>query len=416
MARSFEKDAGSAAVGSDDAVSHPDDEATAPTDADTQTPETASANLAVTDSSGLFTLVAALSWGALVMAPLLISIGLDTSLSGLPLVGVVLWLLFLRVARWLSPAARADAMMQRGRFAEALMMCEHSLAVTGPGAWVGRRRLVWLNRRTVALLGLGRYDEALKAAIEAMETSPDPETIANCAVALLRLNRYDLAIEAGRMVSQLTHGRSVRANTAMAWAMLARGYPAEAEALAHVSLYDIQALTPYVRRENHAASLSALCRAQRALGLTRQANATLARLRKVTKGSRPLAAVLLLEEADTLQEEPKQGSERVARARASDPAYTVWYLAQPGALPTLREEPNVAQRVAQAEIGVARMSSRAPDDEVVHRLLHSLRPDASASPAYQSSATALTAQIITLGATLALLLLWMWRFFISQTL
>lgn len=416
MARSFEKDAGSAAIGSADDASRADVSDTAPSDADISAQATSSANLAVTDSSGLFTVVAALSWGVLVMAPLLISIGLDTPLSGLPLLGVVLWLLFLRIARWLSPAARADALMQRGRYAEALMMCDHSLSVTGPGAWVGRRRLVWLNRRVVALLGLGRYDEALIAAIEAVETSPDPETIANCAVALLRLNRYDLALEAGRMVSQLTHGRSVRANTAMAWAMLAKGFPAEAEALAHVSLYDIQALTPYVRRENHAASLSALCRAQRALDLTRQASATLARLRKVTRGSRPLAAVLLLEEADILQEEPKQASDRVARARASDPAYTVWYLSQPGALLALRDEPSVAQRVTQAELGIARMSSRAPDDEVVHRLLHSLRPEASASPAYQSSSSALTAQIVTLGATLALLLLWMWRFFISQTL
>jgi tetratricopeptide (TPR) repeat protein len=369
----------------------------------------------VTDGSSLFTRVAALSWVGLALAPILISIALDSPLSGAPLLGVALWLALLRVARWLSPAARADTLAQRGRYDEALAMCDQSLAVTGTGAWVGRRRLVWLNRRVTALLGLGRYDEALAAAIVAMEASPDPQTIANCSVALLRLDRYELAIEAARLASQLTSGRSVRANATLAEAMLARGLPAEAEALARVSLSDIQALAPYVRREHHAACLSALCRAQRALGLTRQLAATLARLRRVTSPEPALVAIFLLESAASTAD-TSQAAELVMRAHAANPAYTSWYLTQPGVLPALRSTPDIAPLVSHSAAEMQRMSDLAPDDEALHLLLGSLRLAAHPSPTYQSSLAALTTQVITLGATLALLLLWMWRFFISQTL
>lgn len=372
--------------------------------------------LVVTDSSGLFTVVAALSWVALVAAPLLLSIALDRSLQGAPLLGVILWLALLRVARWLSPAAHADSLARRGRYVEALALCDRSLAVTGAGAWVGRRRLVWLNRRVTALLGLGRYDQALLAAIEALESSPDPETIANCAVALLRLNRFAQATETARLVAQLTHERSVRANATLAWAMLARGQPAEAEAMAQVSLADIQALTPYVRRENHAASLSALCRSQRALGLNRSARATLARLRRVIRGAPALSAITLLEEAGFLADDPVRAAELVMRARVNDAAYTGWYLTQPDALDFLRETAGIAPLAAQAEAEIQRMSACAPDDSVFERLLRLLRSEARPRPPYLSSAAALATQIITLSATLALLLLWMWRFFISQSM
>ncbi|HEY7850856.1 MAG TPA: hypothetical protein VIC27_12375, partial [Ktedonobacterales bacterium] len=87
--------------------------------------------LVVTDSSGLFTVVATLSWAGLVVAPILISIALNLPVRGLPLLGVVVWLGLLRIARWLSPAARADSLAQHGRYAEELAMCEQSLAVTG---------------------------------------------------------------------------------------------------------------------------------------------------------------------------------------------------------------------------------------------------------------------------------------------
>ncbi|HEX8994746.1 MAG TPA: hypothetical protein VF812_01815 [Ktedonobacterales bacterium] len=372
--------------------------------------------LVITDSSQLFMMGVALSWVALVLAPLLISIALDTPWNGAPLLGVALWLALLRTARWLSPAARADTLMPRGRYAEALAMCDQSLAVTGDGAWVGPRRLVWLNRRALALLGLGRYDEALAATLDALDASPDPETLANVSTALLRLNRYDVAIDVSRVVGSLTHERSVRANASLAWCMLARDMPAEAEALARLSLADIQALSPYVRRENYAATLSALCFAQRQLGMRRQAKATLARLQRVTRRTPALAAITLLEEAGFYERDPRRAATLLSRAHASDPAYTGWYLTQPGALPFMRALPEVAEHIAEMEVSLRRMNAQTPDDDVMRRLLHWAHLVARPRPTYQSSAAALTTQILTLAATLALLLVWMWRFFISQSL
>lgn len=375
-----------------------------------------SRRLVVTDGSRLFTIVAALLWVALVAAPLLISIALNSLVSGAPLVGVALWLALLRVARWLSPISRADALLQSGAFADALEMCERSLSVSGSGAWIGSRRLAWLNRRFSALLGLGRYDEALTAAVDAMEASPDPETLANLALALLRLNRYESAIAAAREVSALTHGRSVRANATLAWAMLARGQPAEAEALASASLADILALAPYVRRENHVASLSALCRAQHLLGLRSQMKGTLVGLRRATRGAPALAPATLLEEASLREDDPAGAIASVREAFTSDPAYTGWYLTQPGAPAFLRDAPEIAPLLIQGAATIAQMNERTPDDEVIARLLLMIQPEERARPALQRSKAALNIQLVTLGATLILLLLWMWNFFIAQSL
>src|SRR5262245_20527737 len=141
----------------------------------------------VGDSSRLFAVALAASWLLLVTLPLVLSIAVGQPAQGLPLVGVLVWFVLLRVARWLSPAARADALLRRGRAAEALAVADHALSVKGRLAWTGTRRLVWLNRRTNALLDLGRTDEALQAALEAVELSPDPETLANLSLVLLRL-------------------------------------------------------------------------------------------------------------------------------------------------------------------------------------------------------------------------------------
>ncbi|HET9111208.1 MAG TPA: hypothetical protein VFN78_10320, partial [Ktedonobacterales bacterium] len=116
------------------------------------------------------------------------------------------------------------------------------------------------------------------------------------------------------------------------------------------------------------------------------------------------------------EDDPLRAAELVTRARASDPLYTGWYLAQPGALASLRTEPGVAALVAQAEADIAQMNARTPDDEVLRRLLGWARLNAHSRPTYQSSGSALATQLITLGATLVLLLFWMWRFFISQSL
>jgi tetratricopeptide (TPR) repeat protein len=358
-------------------------------------------------------MAAALSWLGLVGLPLSLSLAFDQPLNGLPLLGVVVWLVFLRLARWLSPPARADHLLLTGRYAEALALCDASLAVSGDGAWVGLRRLIWLNRRSSALLGLGRYDEALLAALRAVELSPDPETIATCALALLRLNRYEDAVAAARLVNGATHERSVRANATLAACMLARGQPAEAEALASASLADIEVLSPYVRRESHANCLSALVRARLAqsqLEEPRGARAALTRLRRVA-GPDPLTrAVALLEEAALLA--AISGAEEeiarlVAQARAVAPGYTVWRLSQPDTpLPALAGAPREELR-AQEE--------RAPSSLAVMTLLRGARVTILPRPPALSNSTALLAQIITVAATLALLAFWILTFFIATT-
>lgn len=372
-----------------------------------------SASLVITDRSALFITVTVLSWLGLVALPLLASIMLNTSLNGAPLLGPLLWLALQRVGRWLSPAARADGFLRRGDYATALEMCDQSLGVKGDGAWTGRRRLIWLNRRVTALLGLGRYDEALTAALEAADASPDPETIASLSVALLRLNRYDMAAEAARLASALTHERSVRANNTLAEVMLARGMPAEAEALATATLSDIQTLAPYVRRESHAASLSALCRAQQAQGLGSRAQATLGRLRRMATKPSSLVALALLEEAGVTQD-ALVAAELVTRARATAPTFTAWYLAQPHNLPAIRALPGVAPLAGSGAVHIAEMNATAPDDDTIRIALAAFWPGARPGPIFQSNRMALIAQTLGLAATLGLLLLWMWQFFIAQ--
>lgn len=373
------------------------------------------ASLVVADLGEMFTIVATLAWLGLVALPLGLSLALGQSANGLPLLGVAAWLVFLRMARWLSPAARADLLLRRGRYSEALAMCDKSLAVTGERAWVGRRRLIWLNRRATALLGLGHYNETLLAALHAMEESPDPETIATCALALLRLNRYEEAIAAARIVSGVTHERSVRANATLAACMLARGQPAEAEALASASLADIEALTPYVRRESYAGCLSALVRArlaQKRLDGPKGARAALARLRRLARNAPATRAVALIEEAALLaatrDAETEANSEEIERlakqARALAPGYSLWRLAQFDAPPTSMS--------GYLLDGLRAQSERAPSAGAVATLLRQAQTRMRPRPATMSSSSALLAQIITVAATLALLAIWTLIFFI----
>jgi tetratricopeptide (TPR) repeat protein len=370
------------------------------------------APLVVSDRGMVFAVVAAAAWLALVAFPLTLSLAFAQPLNGLPLVGVIVWLAFLRVARWISPPARADRLLRQGRYNEALASCDASLAVTGEGAWVGVRRLIWLNRRVAALLGLGRYDEALRAALAPMEQSADPETIANVALALLRLNRYEDAIIAARLVSGVTRERSVRANATLAAAMLARGLPAEADALASASLADIEALSPYVRRESHTMCLSALVRARRAQGRIEGpegARAALARLKRLAGRERVPRAIALLEEAallaDSSAPEAWDEVERLARAaRALAPGYTLWRLTQPDA--PLTSMTGYLQGALRGQV------ERAPSSEAVAALLRQASARMRPRPPRLSSSTALLAQIITVGATLALLALWTVMFFV----
>ena len=195
-----------------------------------------SAIMPVRDQSRIFTYVLAITWLVGVGMPILYSLISGNPAMGVPLLGVVFWFLLVRVARWLSPASQADSLMRRGRYAEVLALCDRALAVEGMGAWVGTRRLVWLNRRTTALISLGQEDTALLAALDALAVSADPETLGNCAMALLRLNRYDEAAAMGRLALSLTRERSVLCQGVLAMVFLAEGKPAEAEATASAGL------------------------------------------------------------------------------------------------------------------------------------------------------------------------------------
>ncbi|HEV2403943.1 MAG TPA: hypothetical protein VGR88_00740, partial [Ktedonobacterales bacterium] len=180
----------------------------------------------IRDLSQPFSRWLALAWLIIVCAPLVASVLLDTPVDGLPLLGIVVWIVLLRYARRLSPALRADMLTRSGKYTQALDMAERALAVDGEGAWMGPRRLVWLNRRTTALLALGEYDAALGSAIEALVSHADSETISNCAQALVRLNRYEEATRAARLALALSRERSLTAQTSLAMVMLASGRPA----------------------------------------------------------------------------------------------------------------------------------------------------------------------------------------------
>jgi tetratricopeptide (TPR) repeat protein len=377
----------------------------------------------VRDASDLFTYGLLGAWIVIVALPLLVSLAAGNPAGGLPLAGVVLWFVLLRVARLLSPPARADALLKRGRPGEALALCEEALAVSGSGAWVGPRRLVWLNRRPRALLALGREDEALAAALEALEVSADPETVGNCALALLRLNRYDEAAEAARLALSLTRERSVVSHAVLAQVMLARGRPAEAEALAQSGLADVRSLLPFVRPDHYSLCLGALRRALRSQGAHTPAGSPegrriarhLAELRAAGR-SRGLRAVALLEEADNLCDDDGQ-RERVlsllGEALQRDAPYTHWFLTQPGTFDCLHEDEAVGRLREVAAARLAGLATTAADAEVVAAALAAAREHGRPAPAQQASVVALGTQIVTLGGTLALLGLWAWRFFLA---
>src|SRR5258708_9790131 len=139
----------------------------------------------VRDLSQSFTLLVLFTWAVVVAVPLFLSLALGQPAGGLPLIGVLLWFGVVRLGRWLSPAARADTLMRRGHYAEVLGLCDQALAIQGEGAWVGMRRLIWLNRRTAALLALGSADDGARSALEAVKGRAEPQTPGNCALALL---------------------------------------------------------------------------------------------------------------------------------------------------------------------------------------------------------------------------------------
>lgn len=370
----------------------------------------------IRDHSHLFTIGLAALWLSAVALPLGLSVLLAHPGHGLPLLGVVFWFGFLRLARWLSPAARVDALMRRGKYPTALKICEQALAVTGPSAWQGKRRLVWLNRRTLAQLWSGQPDLALVSALEAMEVCADPETLGNCALALLRLNRYDEAAGTARLALSLTRERSVIAHAVLATVMLVRNMPAEAQAMAQAGLVDARTLLPFVRAEHHAMCLAALHRADRALKQYDDAEVALSDLCKVTRRSPPLQAMALVETADCLPDTPENRKAAVTMlADAFDlaPDYVRWFTTQPHTLRWLRDDRQLTAVLETAKADFTRIATAAPGLEFVTVALATAQRDAVSRPARQSSREALVMQIVTLSGTFLLLLWWAWRFFLT---
>ena len=370
----------------------------------------------VGDRSRLFSIGLAITWLVIVALPMVLSIAKGQAALALPLLGVVLWFGLLRAARALSPAARADAYIRRGNYREALKLSDEALSVEGSGAWTGARRLVWLNRRTTALLGLGSPAAALGVGLVALGMSADPETLGNCAAALLRLNRYDEAAQAARLALDLTRERSVTANATLASVMLERGRPAEAEALARAGLMDVQALLPLVRREHHVACLAALCRAEQAQGRKQPAAEALEQLRRVTAHASRLRAVALVAEADGLPNTPEDRTSAyrlLNEAGELDYHYVLWYVAQPHTFAHLRDDAGFASLLRASERELARLDEAAPDAQRVALSLATAQPRAHVRPAPQASHEALVVQVFTLTGTLVLLLWWIWRFFIA---
>jgi tetratricopeptide (TPR) repeat protein len=370
----------------------------------------------VGDRSRIFTIGLVATWLALVAAPILISVALNRSAAGLPLLGVVAWFIFLRVARQLSPAAYVDSLMRRGKYAQALARCDRALALTGRSAWTGSRRLIWLNRRTAALLGLGRADEALQGALDAIAESPDSETLGNCALALLRLNRLDEASQVARQVMDLTRERSVVAHAVLGAVKLHRGMPAEAEALARAGLTDVKALMPLVKPDHHTLCLSILCRAQRMQAEQEELRAILGDLRRAAGVNPALQVMGLMEEIDSLPDTPEghdRGFDWLESAYEVAPHYALWYITQPGVLTHLRGDRRLQPYLDQATEEFQRFAERAPSAESTREALDKASLTATPSPARQSSQSALLAQVLTLSGTLLLLLLWIWRFFIA---
>ncbi|MGE5334959.1 MAG: hypothetical protein ACM3N4_09700 [Nitrososphaerota archaeon] len=370
------------------------------------------------DRSRIFTIGLAISWLLIVALPIVISVHANQSLMGLPLLGVVIWFGGLRLARVLSPAVRADADMRRGNYAAAVGRCQRALAIQGVAAWKGTRRLVWLNRCTTALWMLGRPDEALQTALEAVVISADPETLGNCAATLLALNRYTLASQAARLAQSLSRERSISANAALAGATLARGLPAEAEALALAAFSDVRALLPLARREHYAACLAVLCRAERALQREEASERAFVALQKAAGSTEALQALALVEEAER-QINDTAGRERafelLTTAYERNAPYVLWYFTQPDSFKSLRDDPRYQPTITTADEREARLSASATLPEQVALVLAQAQKTGHARPAPQSSRAALLAQIVTLAATLALLIWWTWSFFIGGT-
>jgi tetratricopeptide (TPR) repeat protein len=378
-------------------------------------------DLATGDRSVGFATAVVLSWVALVALPLLLSMALNRSLHGIPLFSAIAWVALLRVARWFSPPRHCESLLERGRYREALAVCERELSVPGERAWRGNRRLAWLNRTTNALLGLGRLGEASVVAIEALNERHDPETLSNLGLCLLYLNRYEEAAAAAREALSVTRERSVVAHAIMGAYYVRQGRPAEAQAAAQAGLADVEALLPFVRKSHHLALLAVRCQADRMLRNTAQAERDLEAMRKVAERNPALQADVLLEEADVASSVGNNVAALAALRRAIGlaPHVASWYATQPHTFQELRGDAQLDAALAEARAEWCRVTgSTAPEagaapPAYVAAEIAAAANRAHASPAKHASQRALVVQALTLAGTLALLVWWTWHFFLS---
>lgn len=379
------------------------------------------------DRSRLFTIALSTSWIVCVALPLAASVWLRRPFGGLPLFGVLLWFVLLRLARQLSPAAHCDRLLAHGHYPRAAALCEQELAVSGATAWHGNRRIAWLNRRSNALLGLGRLSESLTSAMEALSARPDAETLAIGAQCLLWLNRYEEAEQMARLALTLTRERSINALATLANVLIAQGQPAEALALATAGLNDIGALLPFVQPAHHMALIAAACRAERALNQTAHTRSRLRVLHRLGRRNQTLQAMALMEEADSFA--PAEGADQEQAFSAFEraiwlaPHVVCWYLAQPYTLYEMRDDvrfTHLAGRARAEWVRAATLHGTAPElgappKPFVAMELSIAADTGYAKPASHSSRRALATQGITLAGTLLLLVLWTWQFFLSGT-
>lgn len=355
------------------------------------------------------------TWLLFVAVPICVSVVMGTMGYGLPLALVLIWFIFLRGAQILSPSVRADRLMRNGHYARALELCDRALAQSGKNAWQGNRRMVWYNRRVSALLGLGKVDDALSAALEAVNASPDSQTLGNLSLVLLRLNRYDEAEEIARGVLALTRERSIIGNVVLAGVKLKRGLPADADSLARTSLADVRQLLPNVRPEHHVACLAVMCRAARAQGQPEIAEYLFKDLKNAAGSDHTLQSVAVLEEIENLPDTAvgrDEGFQLLEEAYQLDPHYTLWQVTQPGTLIILRGDGRFVLWGERSTAEFAEFAAIAPSREALAEALSGIGSRAQARPIAQANTLALGVQLATLGGTLVLLLWWTWRFFL----
>ena len=226
---------------------------------------------------------------------------------------------------------------------------------------------------------------------------------------------------------------------------LAERKPAEAEATASAGLEDSRALYPFARLERYTICLAATARAIREqirhstpedqLVYSRKAGrhgqpeilsgpevvkARAARetnlindLSKVARRTTLFRAMAQLEEADSQSDRPELTEHVLSLVKSAHqlaPEYCLWFLVQSGTFSRLDQDPCLEGLRAEGRALLTTWSERAPDATTVKKALDAAEAEAQARPGRQASYQALMAQLITLGSTFALLLVWAWRF------